>query len=50
MGYLRYFVTIEDFRLKIEYLSPPQADFDFKNDGAKRFPQFFNLQFRLVRV
>jgi len=27
---------IEDFRLNIEDLSPPAADFDFKKDGAKR--------------
>jgi hypothetical protein len=39
--YFCYFVTIEYFRLNIEYL---RYSFDFKKDGAKRHQQIFNLQ------
>jgi hypothetical protein len=39
--YFRYFVTIEYFRLTIEYL---RYSFDFKKDGAKRHQQIFNFQ------
>ena len=41
MGYFHYFVTIEYFRLNIEYL---WYSFDYKKDGAQRHPQIFNLQ------
>jgi len=39
--YFRYFVTIEYFRLNIEYL---RYSSDFKKGGAKRHQQIFNLQ------
>ena len=41
MEYSRCLVTIEYFRLNIEYL---RNSFHFKKDGAKRHPQIFNLQ------